>query len=343
VVVAVGLLVAANASAQRDIAATDIAISPDPAIAGQLVDIELTVANVGDVSDANTHAEIYPAMIKYECVECGPNGGYYYGAQLAYVRPPADGWVVSGSVDPGQCSFQCVDWSDDIDWNDLCYSRCSVGEMAPGATASYALGVPLLERRPPISTQLVVTPPPLGRDAIRHQPFLIGQPIGQWNVTGEIELVNDGSADPTQACAPLIGFTPGNVALVDRGTCGFTDKLIHAEAAGASAVLVANQDEQIWGNWWGGGTDLPTIPMMMIGYDDGQVLRTTGGTATISSVFPNGDQWQFLVAGIGDAQGWDPNPDNDTLGASFDEIFICLFTDNFESGDTTVWSTVVGD
>ena len=56
----------------------------------------------------------------------------------------------------------------------------------------------------------------------------------------EIELVNDGSADPTLGCVPLIGFTPGNIALVERGVCEFGTKGVHAQNAGATAMVIAN-------------------------------------------------------------------------------------------------------
>ncbi|HLV12907.1 MAG TPA: PA domain-containing protein [Trueperaceae bacterium] len=55
------------------------------------------------------------------------------------------------------------------------------------------------------------------------------------------------------------GFPAGDIALVQRGTCPFQDKVDNAVAAGASAVLIANQ----------GDTDLRTKPL------------NVGATATI--------------------------------------------------------------
>ena len=50
------------------------------------------------------------------------------------------------------------------------------------------------------------------------------------NFTGQIVLVNDGSANPSQGCAaPPAGAYPGKVALVDRGTCAFELKPKNAE------------------------------------------------------------------------------------------------------------------
>jgi hypothetical protein len=41
----------------------------------------------------------------------------------------------------------------------------------------------------------------------------------------------------------LAGFPAGAVALVQRGTCGFNVKVLNAQAAGASAVIVMNEGQ----------------------------------------------------------------------------------------------------
>jgi extracellular elastinolytic metalloproteinase len=62
-------------------------------------------------------------------------------------------------------------------------------------------------------------------------------PVG---TSGELALVNDGSAAPTEGCGALIDFPAGAIAVVDRGTCTFLSKVENAQAAGASAVILAN-------------------------------------------------------------------------------------------------------
>ena len=56
--------------------------------------------------------------------------------------------------------------------------------------------------------------------------------------SGDVELVDDGDVSGqngtvTDGCQPLIRFTPGNIALIDRGTCAFVNKVNNATAAGA--------------------------------------------------------------------------------------------------------------
>ncbi len=58
--------------------------------------------------------------------------------------------------------------------------------------------------------------------------------------SGDVELVDDGSGEPTRGCGALIGFTPGRVALVQRGDCEFGTKVLNAENAGAIGAIVYN-------------------------------------------------------------------------------------------------------
>jgi Zn-dependent M28 family amino/carboxypeptidase len=49
----------------------------------------------------------------------------------------------------------------------------------------------------------------------------------------------------TSACEPedFIGFTPGNIAIVQRGACSFAQKALNAEAAGAVGVVIFNEGQ----------------------------------------------------------------------------------------------------
>ena len=55
-----------------------------------------------------------------------------------------------------------------------------------------------------------------------------------------IELVNDRVGDTSDACEPLATNFRGKIAFANRGNCPFVLKVAYAEAAGASALLVAN-------------------------------------------------------------------------------------------------------
>ena len=100
---------------------------------------------------------------------------------------------------------------------------------------------------------------------------------------GDIVLVDDGSADPTLGCESLVGFPAGAIALVDRGECPFTQKVGNAQAAGAGAVIVANN---VPGDPFSMGGADPTIqiPSVMVSLDDGSTIRAgLPATGTVAS------------------------------------------------------------
>lgn len=91
--------------------------------------------------------------------------------------------------------------------------------------------------------------------------------------TGDLEI-----AEPLLACGPLDNEFEGRIAFIQRGACAFTDKVLNAQAAGASAVVVFNNvggDPIVMG---GSGAGI-TIPGMMISLTDGSDLhaRISGG------------------------------------------------------------------
>ena len=105
--------------------------------------------------------------------------------------------------------------------------------------------------------------------------------------TADIEQVDDGSANPTQGCGALIGFTAGNIALIDRGSCEFGDKAIMAENAGASAAIIVNDQQLPNGiiNMGAGamGANV-TIPAVMIGAADGDTIKAALGPNSLGGV-----------------------------------------------------------
>jgi Zn-dependent M28 family amino/carboxypeptidase len=122
--------------------------------------------------------------------------------------------------------------------------------------------------------------------------YIVAQFSGAGDVSGPIfvadrtELPQPGSAGASQSgCAPadFTGMPAGAIALIQRGTCPFTQKYTNALARGAAAALIFND---------GVGEDrqapIPTtaptnndIPAAMISYEAGQQLATAGATAHI--------------------------------------------------------------
>jgi hypothetical protein len=130
----------------------------------------------------------------------------------------------------------------------------------------------------PLPFEVVVDAPSSAAGTYQATGAEFGQPPSSTGLSGAIELVNAGPsaefpmATPTQGCGPLVGFTPGAIALVDRGTCGFVIKAANAQAAGAVAMIVANNAPGAPITM--GGTDpTVTIPSVMVSQADGATIK----------------------------------------------------------------------
>lgn len=113
---------------------------------------------------------------------------------------------------------------------------------------------------------------------------------------GPILLKNTGlmsagvvEAVPLNGCAALTNAAEmaGKIALVQRGVCGFVDKYLFAQAAGAKAILVFNDGAnagRIAPIVMGGLTGAVTIPGVMISSTDGNAINVFADTTAASPV-----------------------------------------------------------
>lgn len=105
------------------------------------------------------------------------------------------------------------------------------------------------------------------------------------SITQEIALVVDGTNPTSDACDPLVnGATiTGKIALLDRGTCGFVEKVLQAQNENAVAVIVINNDNtspfSMGDN--GNGSSV-TIPAVMISLADGNLIRAALGGSGVN-------------------------------------------------------------
>ncbi len=117
----------------------------------------------------------------------------------------------------------------------------------------------------------------------------VAEGSGEGDVTASVspvDLALDPPRDSTSGCEAedFAGFTPGHIALVQRGTCAFGLKAENAEAAGASAVLIMNQCNTPDRCGPLNPTLLPsvvTIPVAGLTFADGELLAQPGSTARV--------------------------------------------------------------
>ena len=82
----------------------------------------------------------------------------------------------------------------------------------------------------------------------------------------------------SDGCASVSPGTSGKLAIIDRGTCTFSQKVSNAKAAGAIGVLIINNvagDPIAMARTAGLDDDLPAV---MIGKNEGAALRVSGAT-----------------------------------------------------------------
>jgi len=198
-----------------------------------------------------------------------------------------------------------------------------------------------------------------------------GSYVAADGLTIPMEVVDDGVGTTNDGCEPLVGFTAGNIAFIDRGTCQFGLKALNAEQAGAAGAVIANDRD---------GTVIVlmapgefgravTIPVIAVGQNDGTTVRPTlpvSGTfdvIDVNGLHTNGYPLLYTpsVLELGStishyditaapsalmepAINLDLYNDPDmTLGMYKDDGWVVglLFGDGFESGDTTAWSATV--
>lgn len=95
------------------------------------------------------------------------------------------------------------------------------------------------------------------------------------NFSGTVVLATDGVGASNDGCEPLTNGAAiaGNIALIDRGVCAFTIKVKHAQDAGATAVVIADNAAGSPPPGLGGADPTITIPSLRITLADGNTFK----------------------------------------------------------------------
>lgn len=141
-----------------------------------------------------------------------------------------------------------------------------------GAAGRYGVTHRPLDRRPKLTINSTPVP---GVDSLGVAEF--SAPLTVGGVTGNVVLVNDGSTAGggtiNDGCQSLINgaAVAGNIAIVDRGVCNFSFKAQTAQAAGATGLIIVNNQA---GALSPSGVDPTiTIPVIAVTLADGKALK----------------------------------------------------------------------
>jgi len=128
---------------------------------------------------------------------------------------------------------------------------------------------------------------PVAHDYVLGTDFNPGQSTGSTSPgeplqpAGGIVIPPTQTSSSTSGCTPadFVGFTSGKVALIQRGGCNFGVKILNAEAAGASGVIIFNEGNPgrtglLNGSIVdaSGNPFVPTVPVVFTTFAIGQFL-----------------------------------------------------------------------
>ncbi len=138
---------------------------------------------------------------------------------------------------------------------------------------------------------------------VEGEDFVTLEYSGSGDATGTVQAVDAATADPsTSGCEAedFAGFTAGNIALVRRGTCNFSDKVVNAEAAGAVGVIIFNQGNtpERSGLLTGVTLGVPVgVPVVGVSTATGESLMADGTVAHIvtDTVSEERDTWNVIA------------------------------------------------
>ncbi|MDG6220719.1 MAG: GLUG motif-containing protein, partial [Candidatus Thermoplasmatota archaeon] len=101
-----------------------------------------------------------------------------------------------------------------------------------------------------------------------------------WWISGEVVY-----ADPPLANGPIVNNVTGKIALIDRGTISFIEKVLAAQEAGAIGVIIANDvDGDLFRMVAAYDIEI-NIPSIFISQSHGDLIKTALGTETVNASF----------------------------------------------------------
>ena len=264
--------------------------------------------------DCVNQADLWSYMVKFQ--------------QIADANPGADGHPSRNSGEPGYRAS--ADYVADV----MRAAGYDVHLQEYKFHYRSFVGTPVMREESPTPTSFQV-----GTDFNPAQ--IAGSVTAQVQPAGGIVVPATPTPSSASGCqaADFAGFAAGNIALIQRGTCTFAQKVANAEAAGASAVVIFNEGNPGRTALFSGslaGTE--NIPVLFTPYSVGtqllsQYVPGSGPVLTVDVRIiddPNRSDWNVIA----DSKGGDPN-NVLVIDAHLDAIYGAGMLDN-ASGSATI-------
>jgi hypothetical protein len=313
-----GLAMAAAAAVAAAVALAPVASSAAPTTSSPDANSTACAHRVNNTPkklvDCVTKADLWAHMVKLQ--------------QIADANPGADGHPSRNSGEPGYKA------SADYVANIMRAAGYDVTEQEYKFHYRSFVGDPVLQEDSP-------TPQSFGLGTDFNPAQVAGSASAQLQPAGGIVVPATPTPSSASGCSAsdFDGFTSGNIALIQRGTCTFAVKVANAEAAGASAAVIFNEGNPgRTGVFSGGLSGDETIPVIFTSYDVGtqlldQYVPDSGPVLTIDVKIiddPNRSDWNVIA----DSKGGDPN-NILVVDAHLDAIYGAGMLDN-GSGSATI-------
>jgi hypothetical protein len=183
--------------------------------------------------------------------------------------PTPDPTVPFGDV----YSEYTLDVTTNKEWNDMTTAERQASAINVRKVSWSGLHVKLNQHRvlkPGEPMVRVLKPAGLGPLMLGDASF--GPPLTAAGITGNVVLAQ-GATSGSLACDAIVNNVSGKIALIDRGVCAFTVKVLNAQNAGAIAVLIGDNMLQLPPPGLGGADPAITIPSGRIGQPDADALK----------------------------------------------------------------------
>lgn len=118
---------------------------------------------------------------------------------------------------------------------------------------------------------------------------VFGPQLTSTGITGDLVLVNDGTAPTADACEDAVQDLTGKIAVIDRGTCNNHPKVRRAQTKGAIGVIIVSNvpgDPVVMTND-AAVTGANAIPSVMITQAAGEELKSLLATQTVNVTLKN--------------------------------------------------------
>ena len=173
--------------------------------------------------------------------------------------------------------------------------------------------------------QMYVFNPPIGAGITVSAPaaiagnYLAGVATGfgpqTFTVSGQVVAATDAVAPTTDGCTAITNNVSGKIALIDRGTCGFSVKVLSAQTAGAIGVIIVDNVSSSTPPALGGSGAGVLIPSVSVTLAVGNAIRAQlGAGVTVTLNRPTQVQRDGTIDGTIVSHEWAHHVSNRLVG-----------------------------